>query len=102
MLVFVVDNNDYVTSLEYLNNYIKHRDLVSFRANDNISIINFVGIKREYLTSTLSLIKNIITRENIEIFYMKADGLLITLAINRNALKNIINIFCNELGLTEK
>lgn len=102
ILVFVVDNNDYITSLEYLNNYIKHRDLVSFRANDNISIINFVGIKREYLTSTLSLIKNIITRENIEIFYMKADGLLITLAINRNALKNIINIFCNELGLTEK
>jgi hypothetical protein len=75
---------------------------VSFRANENISIINFVGIKRKYLTSILSLIKNIITRENIEIFYMKADGLLITLAINRNTLKNIINIFCNELGLTEK
>ena len=101
-LVFAVDNNDYVTSLECINNYIKYRKLVNFKINENISIVNFVGIRKEYLTSILSLIKNILTRENIKIFYIKANELSITVIVNRHELKHAINTLCNELDLAQK
>ena len=101
-LVFAVDNNDYVTSLECINNYVKCRKLTNFKIHENISIVNFVGIKKEYLISILSLIKNVLARENIKIFYIKADELSITVVVNRHELKHAINTLCNELDLAQK
>ncbi|NDA89619.1 MAG: aspartate kinase [Alphaproteobacteria bacterium] len=97
-LVFTSSNKNHLHILEHISNQPKYRKLIDFKINKNISMLNFVGIKKEHLTEILNLVKRILVKENIGIYFVKIYNLSIVVIISEDSLKHALHCLSTALA----